>query len=82
MTFQFDSITDFLDMGGYAFYVWVAYGAFFVVMGWNLIQARIERRKTLQLLKARRQREASMQATQDTTAGAGDQSTSQDLAAH
>jgi heme exporter protein D len=58
MTFQFDSFADFLDMGGYAFYVWVAYGAFFAVMGWNLLQARAERRRTLQLLRARRQREA------------------------
>lgn len=55
--FQFDSLAGFFAMGGYAFYVWAAYGCFFIVMGWNLIQPRIERRRLLKLLKARQQRE-------------------------
>lgn len=82
MNFQFDSIADFLDMGGYAFYVWVAYGAFVVVMGWNLIQTRVERRKTLQLLKARRQREAALQSAPEAAAAVAPHAASQDLAAH
>lgn len=65
LEFQFDSFADFLAMGGYAFYVWTAYGCFFLVMGWNLIQPRIERRKVLQLLKARQQRELAQQRQQD-----------------
>jgi len=59
--FQFDSIADFLAMGGYAYYVWTAYGFFFIVMGWNLIQPRLERRRILRLLLARRQRESDRQ---------------------
>jgi len=59
--FQFDGIADFLAMGGYSYYVWMAYGFFFIVMGWNLIQPRLERRKILQLLQARRQRDAGRQ---------------------
>jgi heme exporter protein D len=55
--FQFDGITDFFAMGGYAFYVWMAYLFFFVVMGWNLIQPHLERRKVLKLLQARQARE-------------------------
>lgn len=82
MNFQFDSIADFLDMGGYAFYVWVAYGAFFAVMGWNLVQARVERRRTLQLLKARRQREAALQAASEAAGAAAPNAASQDLATH
>lgn len=58
---QFDSLADFLAMGGYAFYVWISYAFFFVVMGWNLIQPRLERRRVLRLLKAKRQRESDWQ---------------------
>jgi heme exporter protein D len=59
--FQFESLADFLAMGGYAFYVWLAYGFFFIVMGWNLLQPRQERRRIIKLLQARRQREAGRQ---------------------
>jgi len=59
--FQFDSLAEFLAMGGYAFYVWLAYGFFFIVMGWNLLQPRQERRRIIKLLQARRQREAGRQ---------------------
>jgi heme exporter protein CcmD len=55
--FQFDGLADFFAMGGYAFYVWLAYAFFFVVMGWNLIQPRLERRRILKLLQARQARE-------------------------
>lgn len=59
--FQFDSLRDFLAMGGYGFYVWLAYGFFVVVMGWNLLQSRQDRRRILKLLQARSQREAGRQ---------------------
>ena len=58
--FQFEGMQDFLAMGGYAFYVWISYAFFAVVVVWNLLQPRIERRKLLQLHKARMQREAGL----------------------
>lgn len=57
--FQFTSLADFLDMGGYAFYVWSSYVFFAVVMGWNLVAPLLERRKVIILLKARMERDAS-----------------------
>lgn len=63
LEFQFDSLADFFDMGGYALYVWASYACFFIVMGWNLIQPRIERRRILRLLQARQQRDAARQET-------------------
>ncbi len=57
--FQFESLADFLDMGGYAFYVWASYAFFIVVMGWNLLAPLLDRRKVLLLLKARMERDAS-----------------------
>ena len=29
---QFDSLSAFIDMGGYAFYVWLAFGVTFLAM--------------------------------------------------
>jgi heme exporter protein D len=55
---QFDSFSDFLDMGGYAFYVWSAYLFCAVVFGMNLYLALRGRRQVLKVLKARMQREA------------------------
>ena len=45
-------------MGGYAFYVWIAYGFFAIVMTFNLLLPLIERKKIVKLLQARMQREA------------------------
>lgn len=59
MEFQFEGLADFLDMGGYAFYVWTCYLFFSAVMGWNLIAPVLERRKVINLLKARMQRDAT-----------------------
>ena len=39
-------MSEFLHMGGYAFYVWTAYGAAFVVLALNLA-APIRRRRRL-----------------------------------
>jgi heme exporter protein D len=58
--FQFEGIGDFFDMGGYAFYVWISYAFFAVVVAWSLIQPRITKRKLLQLHRARMQREAGL----------------------
>jgi heme exporter protein D len=33
-------VSEFFNMGGYAAYVWPAYGLTFVVIVWNIIWAR------------------------------------------
>jgi heme exporter protein D len=65
---QFDSIGDFLSMGGYAFYVWSAYLFCAVVLGVNLILPLRDRKRVLKLLKARMQRDDA----QSGQTGAGD----------
>jgi heme exporter protein D len=55
--FRFDSIADFFAMGGYGFYVWVSYGFFAVVMGYNLWLPYRQRANTLRLLQARQLRQ-------------------------
>ncbi len=38
-------MSEFLHMGGYAFYVWTAYGAAFVVLALNLAAPIVRRRR-------------------------------------
>lgn len=56
---QFDSLGDFLDMGGYAFYVWSAYLFTLVVLALNLLLPLRDRKRVLKLLKVRMQRDAA-----------------------
>lgn len=55
--FQFDSLTDFLAMGGDAFFVWLSYAFFLAFVVWNLVQPSLQKRKVLRLLQARLRRE-------------------------
>jgi heme exporter protein D len=55
---QFDSFSDFLNMGGYAFYVWTAYLFWAVVLGTSLVLPLLDRKRVMKQLKARMQREA------------------------
>ena len=40
-------MSEFLHMGGHAFYVWTAYGAAFVVLALNLAAPIVRRRRLL-----------------------------------
>mgnify|MGYP000539205494 FL=1 len=44
---QFDSFAAFLDMGGYAFFVWLAYGVTFGSLAILIIHSLGQRRKVL-----------------------------------
>jgi heme exporter protein D len=57
LNFQFNTLSEFLAMGGYAFYVWSAYLFFAVVLGFNLWLPRHQRGKLVRLLKARQHRQ-------------------------
>ena len=40
-------MSDFLAMGGYAWYVWMAYGVTTLAIAWELIAVRLSRRRAL-----------------------------------
>lgn len=42
--FQFDSFADFLSMGGYGLYVWLAYAAFVVFLLLNILPPLLARK--------------------------------------
>lgn len=56
------SMKEFLEMGGYAFYVWTSYGIAFVVLALNIVQPLIQQRRVLQALRRRRKRHQSQNA--------------------
>jgi len=70
---QFDSINAFLNMGGYAFYVWLSYGvsAFFLIA--LLLSSKANNQKTIKKIAQRQKRDlklrqaAKLQNEQTTT---------------
>lgn len=45
-------MSEFLHMGGHAFYVWTAYGAAFVVLALNLAAPILRRRRIIARISA------------------------------
>jgi heme exporter protein D len=56
---NFDSISDFLAMGGHGLYVWLAYGSAVIVVIANVVSVRFARRRFFRQARAlERRREA------------------------
>ncbi|MCE9789818.1 heme exporter protein CcmD [Shewanella chilikensis] len=54
---QFQSLTEFFNMGGYAFYVWLAYGVTFVSLSLLILVSSMKKRRVLQEIASKVQRE-------------------------
>lgn len=59
---QFDSLIDFLNMGGYAFYVWLSYGITFFSLATLIILSLLQKRKILIQIAKKMQREDRLKA--------------------
>ena len=57
----FDSFSDFLNMGGYAFYVWTAYGLSFAALLWLTLASLRTRAKLMREIKNKIAREARIE---------------------
>jgi heme exporter protein D len=57
--FQFDGFMQFLDMGGYAIYVWPVYILFALFFVTTVLPPTLGRKKILRQLKARLERTES-----------------------
>ncbi|MEC8231695.1 MAG: heme exporter protein CcmD [Pseudomonadota bacterium] len=55
---QFDSVADFLNMGGYAFYVWLSFGITFGAMALVVIQSYIKQKLLLKAVITEQARKA------------------------
>jgi heme exporter protein D len=49
-------MAEFLDMGGYAAYVWPSYAVFFLVLALEALAPRLHRKRVLAELRARLKR--------------------------
>ena len=65
MMMQFHSLSQFLAMGGYAFYVWMAYGMF-VVVTTGLVFTSYRHRRQVIAREIRRQRRDEVMHSQAT----------------
>lgn len=63
---QFDSLADFFNMGGYAFYVWLAYGVTFLSLGILIVHSLGQKRKVLMGISQKIQREERLKENRST----------------
>ncbi|WOT05120.1 heme exporter protein CcmD [Shewanella youngdeokensis] len=63
---QFDSISEFFKMGGYAFYVWLAYGVSFFSLGTLIVISLRQKRKVLVEIAKKIKREERLKETRST----------------
>lgn len=61
---HFASFSDFLAMGGYAFYVWLSFGLTMVCLIGIVISTRMKTRSLLGELRSKQAREARRKAAQ------------------
>ncbi|MFM5870039.1 heme exporter protein CcmD [Aeromonas veronii] len=61
---HFASFSDFMAMGGYAFYVWLSFGLTLVCLVSIIISTRMKTRSLLAELRSKQAREARRKAAQ------------------
>jgi heme exporter protein D len=54
---QFNSFSDFINMGGYGFYVWLSFGAAALILTLLLISSKAGHQKIITQIAKRKQRE-------------------------
>ena len=59
---HFASVSDFMAMGGYAFYVWLSFGLTLVCLVGIIISTRMKTRSLLGELRSKQAREARRKA--------------------
>ncbi|MDX2349164.1 MAG: heme exporter protein CcmD [Porticoccus sp.] len=64
--FQFESLSEFIQMGGHGTYVWAAYLISLSVLIWLVVSPLLRRRKLVQEVVRQQRREAARQKNSDT----------------
>ncbi|MFO6421894.1 heme exporter protein CcmD [Motilimonas sp. KMU-193] len=59
---EFTSLSDFLAMGGYGFYVWLAFGVSLVSLVWIILDTRLKRRRILAQVRSNIERNQRIKA--------------------
>lgn len=61
----FTSFSDFIHMGGYSFYVWLAYGISLLSVLVLIVNSMLKRKKIFQQVTQHMQREARIKAAEN-----------------
>lgn len=56
---SFSSLEEFIAMGGHGLYVWLSYGAGLIIVGYNVVAARLKQKRALQMVRDRQRRRAA-----------------------
>tara|TARA_R110001583_G_scaffold26571_3_gene95750 strand:+ start:18876 stop:19082 length:207 start_codon:yes stop_codon:yes gene_type:complete len=62
----FDSISEFIAMGGYGFYVWLSYGLTFLALAILIVNSFFKKNKILKDVEQRLLREQRIKNAQNT----------------
>jgi len=62
---QFNSFSDFINMGGYGFYVWLSFGAAALILTLLLISSKAGHQQIISQIAKRKQREDKLRQAKE-----------------
>jgi len=62
---QFNSFSDFINMGGYGFYVWLSFGAAALILTLLLISSKAGHQQIITQIAKRKQREDKLRQAKE-----------------
>lgn len=62
---QFSSFSDFINMGGYGFYVWLSFGSAALILSLLLISSKAGHLQIMKQIAKRKQREDKLKEARD-----------------
>jgi heme exporter protein D len=62
---QFNSFSDFINMGGYGFYVWLSFGAAALILTLLLINSKAGHQQIITQIAKRKQREDKLRQAKE-----------------
>ncbi len=62
---QFNSFSDFIDMGGYGFYVWLSFGAAALILTLLLVSSKAGHQQIINQIAKRKQREDKLRQARE-----------------
>ena len=62
---QFNSFSDFINMGGYGFYVWLSFGAAALILTFLLISSKAGHQQIIDQIAKRKQREDKLRQARE-----------------
>jgi len=62
---QFNSFSDFIDMGGYGFYVWLSFGAAALILTLLLVSSKAGHQQIISQIAKRKQREDKLRQARE-----------------